>query len=40
MSDVMWTNWWQKIAEDFSDLPDAGEAIRMTVRLMLAAILG
>ena len=40
MSDVMWTNWWQKIAEDFSDLPDAGEAIRMTVRLLLAAILG
>ncbi len=40
MSDVMLTDWWQKVALDFSDLPDTGEAIRMTVRLTLAAILG
>lgn len=31
---------WQKVAADFSDLPDLGEAIRMSVRLVLAAILG
>ena len=34
------SEWWQKIAVDFSDLPDLGEAIRMSVRLVLAAILG
>ncbi len=31
---------WQKVALDFSDLPDTSEAIRMIVRLLLAAILG
>lgn len=34
------TQWWQKVAADFSDLPDPGEAIQMTVRLVLAAVLG
>lgn len=40
MSDVILADWWQKVALDFSDLPDTSEAIRMTVRLLLAAILG
>lgn len=34
------SDWWQHIAGDFSDLPNAGEAIRMTVRLLMAAMLG
>jgi putative Mg2+ transporter-C (MgtC) family protein len=33
-------DWWQKVVEDFSDLPNAGEAIRVAVRLILAAFLG
>ncbi len=37
---MIMSEWWQKIAVDFSDLPDLGEAIRMSVRLVLAAILG
>jgi putative Mg2+ transporter-C (MgtC) family protein len=32
--------WWEKTAADFSDLPDIGEAVRLTVRLLFAAILG
>lgn len=31
---------WQKVAADFSDMPDLAEAIRFSVRLMLAAALG
>ena len=34
------SDWWQYVAADFSDLPSVGEAIRMTVRLLLAAMLG
>ncbi|MEQ1905146.1 MAG: hypothetical protein ABL888_13235 [Pirellulaceae bacterium] len=30
----------RKTLEDFSDLPDVAEAIRMSVRLIIAAILG
>jgi putative Mg2+ transporter-C (MgtC) family protein len=40
MVDMAMSEWWQKVAADFSDLPDIGEAIRMTVRLVLAAALG
>lgn len=32
--------WWQGIAEDFSDLPSKREAVRLGVRLLIAAILG
>jgi len=31
---------WQGVIEDFSDFPDAGQFIRMAVRLTLAALLG
>jgi len=31
---------WLKVAADFSDIPDAAEAIRMSVRLVLAAAMG
>jgi putative Mg2+ transporter-C (MgtC) family protein len=31
---------WRAIAEDFSDVPDLAQATRITVRLLLAAILG
>jgi putative Mg2+ transporter-C (MgtC) family protein len=31
---------WHKVAADFSDLPDLAEAVRITVRLLLAALLG
>jgi putative Mg2+ transporter-C (MgtC) family protein len=34
------SDWLQYVAADFSDLPNVGEAIRMTVRLLLAAMLG
>ena len=40
MVELAVTQWWQKVAADFSDLPDPGEAIQMTVRLVLAAVLG
>jgi len=33
-------NWWQGVLEDFSDVPELGEALRLTVRLVLAAVLG
>ncbi len=33
-------NWWQGVAADFQDLPHAAEAIRMSVRLIIAAALG
>lgn len=33
-------NLWHGVAADFQDLPDAAEALRMSVRLMLAAVLG
>ncbi|MFN0102541.1 MAG: MgtC/SapB family protein [Bryobacteraceae bacterium] len=32
--------WWQGVVEDFSDLPSVSEAIRLAVRLILAALLG
>lgn len=31
---------WDKVAADFSDLPDLAEALRLMVRLLLAALLG
>jgi putative Mg2+ transporter-C (MgtC) family protein len=31
---------WHKVVLDFSDLPDFAEAIRMAVRLIMAAVLG
>lgn len=31
---------WHKVAADFSDLPDLAEALRIAVRLLLAALLG
>ena len=40
MPDAARSEWWQKVAVDFSDLPGVGEAIRMTVRLLLAPVLG
>lgn len=36
----MWQEISQVIAEEFSDLPDAGEATRVALRLLLAALLG
>lgn len=33
-------NLWLKVVADFSDLPDLAEAVRMVVRLMMAAALG
>ncbi len=33
-------NLWHGVASDFQDLPDAAEAIRMSIRLLLAALLG
>lgn len=32
--------WWQGVVEDFSDVPDMGQVIRLSVRLLLAALLG
>lgn len=32
--------WWQGVVEDFSDVPDTGQVIRLSVRLLLAALLG
>ena len=32
--------WWHGVAEDFSDLPSVAEAIRLGVRLIMAALLG
>jgi putative Mg2+ transporter-C (MgtC) family protein len=32
--------WWYGVVEDFLDLPSASEAVRVIVRLLLAAILG
>jgi putative Mg2+ transporter-C (MgtC) family protein len=32
--------WWQGVIEDFSDLPNMGQIIRLAVRLILAALLG
>jgi putative Mg2+ transporter-C (MgtC) family protein len=40
----MTSNWWQQIGEtiasEFSDLPDAEQATRVMLRLLLAALLG
>lgn len=33
-------DWWSKVFEDFQDVPDLAEAVRITVRLLLAALLG
>ncbi len=33
-------NLWHGVVSDFHDLPDAAEAIRMSIRLLLAALLG
>ena len=35
-----WQAVWQAIADDFSDLPDATQFTRITVRLVMAAVLG
>jgi putative Mg2+ transporter-C (MgtC) family protein len=35
-----WQTIWNTLAEDFSDIPDAAQATRITVRLVLAALLG
>jgi putative Mg2+ transporter-C (MgtC) family protein len=32
--------WWQGVFDDFSDLRDFGQVLRLAVRLVLAAILG
>lgn len=32
--------WWQSVWEDFCDLPDVGQALRVAVRLVTAAALG
>src|SRR5262249_49543280 len=33
-------NWWEGVVEDFSGLPSAAEAVRVVVRLVIAAALG
>jgi putative Mg2+ transporter-C (MgtC) family protein len=33
-------DWWQGVDRDFSDLASANEAVRVAVRLLLAAVLG
>jgi putative Mg2+ transporter-C (MgtC) family protein len=35
-----WQTIWNTLAEDFSDIPDVAQATRITVRLVLAALLG
>lgn len=35
-----WQTIWHTVAEDFSDIPDAAQATRVIVRLVLAALLG
>ena len=35
-----WQTIWHTVAEDFSDIPDAAQATRITVRLVLAVLLG
>jgi putative Mg2+ transporter-C (MgtC) family protein len=35
-----WQTIWNTVAEDFSDIPDAAQATRITIRLALAASLG
>lgn len=35
-----WQTIWQTVAEDFADLPDVAQATRVTLRLLIAAILG
>jgi putative Mg2+ transporter-C (MgtC) family protein len=41
---MMFSTWWQQvgntISQEFSDLPDAAGVTRITVRLLIAAILG
>jgi putative Mg2+ transporter-C (MgtC) family protein len=36
----MMVPWWRGVVEDFSDLPSFSEALRVTVRLLLAALMG
>jgi putative Mg2+ transporter-C (MgtC) family protein len=38
--DALWQEIWDSVRADFSDLPDAARVTQMTVRLLLAAILG
>jgi putative Mg2+ transporter-C (MgtC) family protein len=33
-------DWWRPVLEDFGDVPDLGQLIRLVVRLLLAALLG
>lgn len=35
-----WQEVWNTVAQEFSDLPDAGGVTRITLRLLIAAILG
>jgi putative Mg2+ transporter-C (MgtC) family protein len=35
-----WQTIWNTVAEDFSDIPDVAQGTRITVRLILAAVLG
>ena len=34
------TAWWEGVVQDFSDFPSASQAIRIAVRLLVAALLG
>ncbi|ARP96480.1 MgtC/SapB family protein [Bordetella genomosp. 13] len=36
----IWLEIWTTLRTEFSDIPDAGEATRMVVRLLMAALLG
>lgn len=38
--DAVWSSMVQAVQQEFSDLPDAGEATRLAVRLVVAAVLG
>lgn len=36
----MWQEIWNAVLTEFSDIPDAGQATRITLRLLVAAVLG
>ena len=40
MSSTWWEMVWSTVRDEFSDLPDAASVTRITIRLMLAALLG
>ena len=40
MTSCWWEQVWNTVREEFSDLPDAAQVTRVTLRLMVAAILG